>query len=416
MQFGSSTNIAGAALGALIFFGAGFLGGVAAVYEQAVPTPVAALLASQSDVPPEDVNLAPLWRAWKVLDEKFVPASTTETITNEKKLYGLIGGLAGSLGDPYTVFFPPEEAKIFQADISGSFEGVGMEIGIRDDTLTVVTPLQGSPALRAGLRAGDKILRINDVSTGGMAVDKAVKLIRGPRGTTVRFTVARAGAAAPLIIPVVRDIIEIPTIETSTRDGVFVISLYNFSAVSANLFRGALRDFALAGTPKLVLDLRGNPGGYLEAAVDMASWFLPAGKVVVTEEQGKNGEPRAHRSRGYDVFSDELQMVVLVNGGSASASEILAGALREHGVATLVGEKTFGKGSVQELVNITDDSSLKVTIARWVTPKGHSISEQGLEPDIVVKRGESEKENGKDSQLDAAIDYLNRGAGSVVRE
>ena len=381
--------------------------GVIASGSFSMPEFTAELLSSQLEAAPAGVDFGPVWKTWEVLNKKFVPASTTQAVSDEEKIYGLISGLTGSLKDPYTVFFPPEDSEIFQADISGSFEGVGMEIGIRDNALVVITPLKGSPAIRAGLLSGDRIIKIDDTSTDGMAVDRAVKLIRGPRGTIVRFAIIR-GDGELQTIPVTRDVIEIPTIETKQQDGVFIISLYNFSAISTNLFRGALREFALSDTPKLVLDLRGNPGGYLEAAVDMASWFLPAGKVVVTEEQGKNGKPIYHRSRGYDVFTDELKMAILVDGGSASASEILAGALQEHGKAKLIGEKSFGKGSVQELVNITDKASLKVTVARWLTPNGRSISEHGLDPDIVVERTSEDKEEGKDPQLDSAIKSLNQ--------
>ena len=190
----------------------------------------------------------------------------------------------------------------------------------------------------------------------------------------------------------------------------FVIRLFNFSAVSPHLFRNSLREFINSGSDKLVLDLRGNPGGFLEAAVDMASWFLPLGKVIVREDFGNadiNGaEPRVHRSKGYDVFDDDLKMAVLINQGSASASEILAGALSEHGVATLVGAQTFGKGSVQELVDITGETSLKVTIARWLTPKGASISDGGVAPDVAVEFTLEDLEAGRDPQLEKAIEIV----------
>jgi carboxyl-terminal processing protease len=406
MRFSGTELLVGALL-AVVVFGAGTASGIYLNEQGNVPPLVTGILTSHLDTPPPDINLGPLWRAWNTLDERFVPASSTEALTNEDKVWGLISGLTDAYGDPYTVFLPPEDNEIFQADISGSFEGVGMEIGIREGVLTVVAPLKGSPALRAGLRSGDQILKINGESTDGIAVDQAVKLIRGPRGTTVRFSVARDEAREILEIPVVRDVIEIPTLETEVKDGVFIISLYNFSAVSGNLFRNALRDFIVSGTPKLILDLRGNPGGYLEAAVDMASWFLPSGKIIVTEDYGKSGKPQVHRSRGYDIFNENLEMVILVNGGSASASEILAGALQEYDIATVIGERTFGKGSVQELVDITDDASLKITIARWLTPNGRSISEKGLDPDILVPRTEEDAEADRDPQLERAIEYLN---------
>lgn len=363
-------------------------------------------------------DFAPFWETWNVLNEKFVSANGTTT--DQEKVYGAIQGLVASFGDPYTVFFPPEEAKLFESDISGQFQGVGMEIGIRDGILTVVAPLKGTPAERAGIRSGDKIVQIDGTPSADMPVDKAVKLIRGEKGTTVKFMVVREGEKEPLTIAIMRDVIEIPTINTEISESVpgenagggigtgdvFIIHLYNFSANSANLFRNSLREFVLSGKHKLILDLRGNPGGYLEAAVDMASWFLPVGKVVVREDFANGEEENAYRSRGYDIFNENLRMVILVDGGSASASEILAGALSEHKIATLVGAKTFGKGSVQELVQITEDTSLKVTIARWLTPNGISISKAGITPDVVVEISKKDIEGKRDPQMIKALEIL----------
>ncbi|MCW9054777.1 MAG: S41 family peptidase [Candidatus Pacebacteria bacterium] len=374
---------------------------------------VASVVSPGSAEQPADVDFTPVWRAWNVLEEKYVSASSTDMASDQDRVWGMIQGLASSLGDPHTVFFPPADAEIFEADISGNFEGVGMEIAVRDGVLTVVAPLKNTPAYRAGIKSEDRIIEIDGKDTHALSVEQAVKLIRGERGTEVVFTIARDGEPGPLFIPVVRDVIQIPTISTDPGDGaglrddgVFVIQLYNFSAVSQYLFRDALREFILSGSDKLVLDLRGNPGGYLEIAVDMASWFLPVGKVVVEENFGPNEKPTVYRSRGYDVFNDNLKMVILVNGGSASASEILAGALREHGVATLIGEQTFGKGSVQELVSITDDTTLKVTVARWLTPNGNSISDEGLEPDLVVELTAKDVESGVDRQTEEAAEFL----------
>ena len=373
---------------------------------------------------PESVDFSPFWKAWNILNEKYVPTSTStpQALSDQEKIWGAIEGLASSLKDPYTVFMPPEEAENFQNEISGNFEGVGMEVGIKDETITVIAPLKGTPAERAGIMPGDKILKINETLTSGMKVEEAVKNIRGKRGTAVSLTIVREGKSEPLEIKIVRDVITIPTVETEIKpgkisaggeggaglqeNGVFVIKLYSFSAPSANLFRESLRKFIESGSTRLLVDLRGNPGGYLESAVDMASWFLPAGKTVVTEDFGKNGEERVHRSVGYDVFNQNLKMAVLVNGGSASASEILAGALQDYGIAKLVGTQTFGKGSVQELVRITPDTSLKVTIARWLTPKGNSISSVGLKPDYEVKMTPDDITKGKDPQMEKAIQIL----------
>jgi len=354
------------------------------------------------------INLTPFWDVWKTLDQRFVPTiKSSKKIDNQEKLWGAIKGMTDAYGDPYTVFMPPEESKDFENDISGNFEGVGMEIGIRNNILVVVSPLKGTPAYKAGVKSGDQIITIDGKSAEGMSVDKAVKLIRGEAGTIVEIKFSREGSTKPLELKITRGVINVPTLDTETKGDIFVIKLYNFYAPSADAFKNSLREFVESGKHKLVLDLRGNPGGYLESAVDMASWFLSMGKVVVSENLGNNVEGKIYRSKGYDVFNNQLKMVILIDGGSASASEILAGALQEHGKAKLVGTKTFGKGSVQELIKITPDTSLKITIARWLTPKGNSISENGLTPDYEVKITEKDLKDEKDPQFDKAVDVLN---------
>ena len=377
---------------------------------------------------PADINITsdqfePFWKVWRLLSEKYVGATTTDS---DKRVWGAIQGLASSQNDPYTVFFPPEESKMFKSDIAGNFEGVGMEIGIKDGMLTVVSPLKNSPADKAGVRTGDKIIKIDDKLTSDLPVDKAVKLIRGPKGTVVKITFIREGVSQQLEKTIVRDVIDIPTIQTETKngnsnpqggtgdgaelrkDGIFIIKLFSFTAQSPDLFRNALRDFVESGSHKLIIDLRGNPGGYLDAAWDIASWFLPTGKLIVTEDFGGKDTNKVYRSKGYDIFNENLKLVVLVDGGSASASEIFAGALREHGIAKLLGTKTFGKGSVQELISITPETSLKVTIARWLTPKGHNLSNDGLVPDIEVKVTQKDIDAKNDVQMNKAVEILRK--------
>lgn len=392
------------ALTAFTFYTFGFHAG-----EGAVPT-VATGIENPDSGNDAQVDFAPFWKAWNIINEKYVPASTTKKIVNNQdKVWGAISGLAASLHDPYTVFFPPVESEMFASDIRGNFEGVGMEVVAQDGAITVIAPLKNSPAFRAGILAGDRIIKIEGKETGGLTTEDAVQLIRGPKGTKITLTVFRNGNKTPFDIGVTREVIDIPVINTKTLPGgVFVIELYSFSEQSPNLFRSALREFILSGNDKLILDMRGNPGGYLEAAIDMASWFLPSNKVIVREDFGGAKEEKVYRSRGYDIFRDDLKFVILVDKGSASASEILAGALAEHGKAKLVGETTFGKGSVQELVDITPETSLKVTVARWLTPNGLSISEKGIEPDYAVKRATADIQAGKDSQLDKALEILNK--------
>ncbi len=356
---------------------------------------------------PASVDFSVFWKAWNLINEKYVPTHSSTTPTDQQKVYGAIQGLASSLDDPYTVFFPPVQNEIFQSSVRGNFEGVGMEVGVQDGILTVIAPLKDTPAYRAGVKAGDKILSINGTSTASLNADDAIGLIRGKRGTEVKLQVVHLGSKDPVTLTMLRDVINIPTINTELLpSGVFEISLYSFSAQSPDLFRNALREFVKSGSNKLLLDLRGNPGGYLEAAIDMASWFLPAGDVIVSEDYGKKQEPTLFRSKGYDIFNKNLKFVILVDGGSASASEILAGALQQHNIAKLVGTKTFGKGSVQELVDITPKTSLKITIARWLTPNGSSISEVGVVPDVEVPFTKEDQVAGKDPQKEKAIEIL----------
>jgi carboxyl-terminal processing protease len=360
--------------------------------------------------PDSSTSLDDFWKAWNVLEERFVAstASSTEP-TQKEKIQGAIAGLTASFNDPYTVYLPPEDAKIFQEDIQRSFSGVGMEISVNaDKILTVIAPLKGTPAERAGIHAGDSILAIDGTSTDGISTDEAVKLIRGPKGTTVVFDVLRG--TERLEISVVRDDIEVPTIDYSldSATGIYTIELYSFTATADGLFNRALADLRQSGATKLIIDLRGNPGGYLNAAVSLAGHFIPKEEVVVTEDYKGNRENIVHRSDGIGGVREGTTIVILIDRGSASASEILAGALQDHGVATVIGTRSFGKGSVQELVSI-DGGSLKVTIAKWLTPNGKSISDGGVTPDIEVDRTIEDVQAGKDPQRERAIEFLTTG-------
>ncbi len=360
-----------------------------------------------SSMPSSTIDMNAFWTTWNLLDQKFVyTRKDAKKITEQDKLWGAIRGLTAAYGDPYTVFMPPAESKSFNSDISGNFEGVGMELAIKNKDIVVVAPLKDTPAYKAGVKKGDIVIAVDGTSTSGMTVDDAVKLIRGKAGTDVTITFARNGVAEPVKIKITRSVINVPTLETEIKGDAFIIRLYDFYAPSANQFRLALRDFIESGKYKLILDLRGNPGGYLDSAVDMASWFLPLGQTVVRESFGPNIEEQVYRSKGYNIFSDKLRMIILVDSGSASASEILSGALQEHNMAKLVGTKTFGKGSVQELIGITPDTSLKVTIARWLTPNGISISDNGLTPDYEVKITDKDISAGKDPQMNKAMELL----------
>lgn len=352
------------------------------------------------DDPDIQADFGVFWQAWEKLKEKHIDGEST---ANQDMVYGAIAGLTNSLKDPHTVFFPPSDAKKFEEDVSGSFGGIGAEIGIRDEQLIVISPLKGSPAEKAGLQPKDKILKINDDYTSGLNVNDAVKLIRGEIGSSVVLTVLRNGWEEPQDFKIVREEIKVPTLDWDVKEGnVLHVRLYAFNENAPSLFYQAMIDGLLRGAEGMVLDMRNNPGGFLEVAVNLAGWFLPRGSVVVTEDF-RSGEDYVFRAAGNEALKN-FPVVVLVNGGSASASEILAGALRDIRGVKLIGEKTFGKGTVQELDKLKDGSSLKITIAKWLLPSGKAIEKNGLDPDFEVKI--SEKDKDADLQLNKAIEVL----------
>ncbi len=359
--------------------------------------------------PDQRADFTDFWKAWNALETHYVITRASSTLPSVKdRLFGAIEGLAASYDDPYTVFFPPKEAKAFADTISGSFAGVGMEIDVKDNILTVIAPLKGTPAEAAGIKAGDQILTIDGKSADGLSVDKAVGKIRGPVGTTVEFTIIRGGKS--LDIKIVRDTIQVPETNDGldADSGVYHIALYEFTSSSADLFDQAFSRFKASGSKKFVIDLRGNPGGYLDSAVDVASHFLPKGATVVTEDFGGKEENQVHTSLGYNDAPAGTKIAVLIDGGSASASEILAGALQDNRAATIIGAKSFGKGSVQTLLDL-DNGSLKVTVARWITPAGHWIMGNGVTPDIVVPFTASDAATKRDPQMSRAVQFLTTG-------
>ncbi len=409
VEAGTGSGAAPAVIFALVFATVAFFSGLSiGTSNQTQAASLFSFFRSDASVTAEDkADLSEFWRVWDLMEEKFATASSSEQLSAEERIQGAINGLVGSYGDAYSVYLPPEDADAFGEDISGNFSGVGMEVGMRGGMVTVIAPLPDTPAEEAGVLAGDVIAAIDGNSTERMNIDEAVKRIRGEKGSEVVLTIARDGELDFLEIPIVRDTISIPTIDTEVRDGVFIISLYSFNALAESKMQEALREFTRSGADQLVLDLRGNPGGFLQSAVNISSFFLPTGAVIVTEEFGDDRSDRVFRSQGRVVhqFTPE-RMVVLIDGGSASASEIVAGALSEHGIATLVGSQTFGKGSVQELIDLSSGASLKVTVARWVTPDGTSISEGGLVPEYEIERTAAQRLADEDPQIEAALEIL----------
>jgi len=350
-----------------------------------------------------DFNL--FWDAWVAVQEKFVDRSNLDY---QQMVYGAISGMLGALGDPYTIFMNPQENKDFSQSLQGNLEGIGAEIGMRQNIVTIVSPLEDSSAMKAGLKAGDKILKIDTKETVGMTVDEAVSLIRGPKGTEVTLTITRDGWTEAKEFKITRAVINVPIVKLEMKPmgdkTVAYLAIYQFTDNSAAEFQKAAQQILTSGAKGIVLDLRNNPGGYLESSVEIASWFLPEGQLVVTEDYG-NGKKLEHKSVGTDKLG-AYPVVILMNQGSASASEILAGALRDDKKIKLVGEKSFGKGSVQELESLANGTSLKITVAKWLTPSGHSIMHDGIDPDVKVEFTKDDLDNGRDPQLDKALELL----------
>lgn len=348
------------------------------------------------------------WEATDILYRDFYgdrPPAETAT-------YGAIRGVIGEFNDRNTSFMTPEEADFFRSDLQGSFEGIGARVDwdMTFDTLIIVEPFQNQPAWNAGVKRDDLVIEVDGEEIVGTDLTSAVQKIRGPKGTTVKLTIVRAGEEQPLEIEIVRDRIEIPTLTTDTVGGnLAYIRLNSFNENAGELVRQAVKDALKAQPDGLILDLRGNPGGLLEQAVEVASVFLEDNDVLI--ERFADGSEEVYKTRD-KAESKDLPLVVLVNEASASASEIVAGAVQDHGRGKLVGVTTFGKGSVQLPQTLSDGSILRVTIAKWFTPDDRTIDGTGLEPDVVIEITDEQREAGADPQLDEAIRQL----GGVTEE
>jgi len=350
-----------------------------------------------------DVDFSLFWRVWDLLGEKYVDSNNLDA---KKMLYGSINGMLNATGDPYTTFFDPEENKKFNEEIGGSFEGIGAELGVKNGILTVIAPLEESPAQKAGLRSGDKIIKVDGKMTSDMTLEEAVNNIRGNKGTQVTLAVFREGEQDTVDIIVERNVINVKSVKLEFRkNNIAYIKINLFGEDTTSEFSSAIKKAIDQKVRGLVIDLRNNPGGYLESAIDIASKMLSKGNVVVIEENSAMVQNKIY-AKGGDVASG-IKTVVLINEGSASASEILSGALKENRKnVTLVGKKSFGKGSVQELTNLNQDTAVKITIAKWLTPNGEQINEKGIAPDIEVGLTEDDYNNNRDPQLEKALEIL----------
>ena len=361
-----------------------------------------------------NVDFGLFWETWNILEKKYV---FQDKLNTKNMVYGAIKGMVSSIGDPYTFFLTPDENKQAKDDLNGKFEGIGAQLGLKEGRIVVIAPLKDSPAQGAGVRAGDIIDKVDGKSTSGWTLMQAVSKIRGPKNTKVILTMLRADNRE-VEIPITRQTIKVDSIEMkyvkATKGQLAYIKINQFGDSTNQEWDTAISDilpkYENGAVTGLVLDLRNNPGGYLESAVYIASEFLEKGMIVVKQEATTADNHIFISERSGNLI--DIPLVILINSGSASASEILAGALRDHNKATLIGEKSFGKGSIQNPMDLEGGAGLHVTIAKWILPNGDWIHGKGIEPSIKIentplKEGEDDTKK-TDNQLDKAIEFLNQ--------
>lgn len=348
---------------------------------------------------PREVDFSLFWRVYDKVDSQYL-----EPLDAQKALYSAIAGLVRATGDPYSAFLDPQATKLLDEDLAGEFEGIGAEIGIHKGILTVIAPLEGSPAEKAGLRSKDQVLAINDEITMEMGLDEAISKIRGKAGTEVTLTILRGGEDKPREIKIVRAKIEVEDVEWQMDGEIAVVKIRQFgekSEISAQDIAGEIKN---KGAKGIILDLRDNTGGLLSAAVKWSGLLLPEETPVVIE-RSRGDKQETQKAKGPAIL-EGLPLVVLVNGGSASASEIVSGAVKDAGRGKIIGEETFGKGSVQTLEYLDGGTALKLTVSKWLTPKGTTIEENGIEPDETVELTDDDFEADRDPQMDRAKEVL----------
>ncbi len=357
------------------------------------------------EVPGADFGI--VWETWAKLQKYYL-----RELDYKKMIYGAASGVVDALGDPHTSFLDPKSSEILETDISGEFEGVGMEIVVKDKILTVVAPIDGTPAQKAGIKANDKILKINGTSTEGMTSDQAVKLIRGKGGTKVNLTIYRENSDPKIKeYEITRAKIVVPAVKLEFKTGknnepIAYLKISQFTSHLLDEFnKAAMAIDSKEGCNKIIIDVRNNPGGLLDQVIAMSRFFLKNGDTIVIEGKGKQSEEQVYKNFSDGPFNKH-KVIVLINEGSASASEILAACLKENMNAVLIGQKTFGKGSVQYPLKLSDGSMLKVTVAEWLTPKGNHIDGVGIKPDVEVEIKEEDVKAEKDPQLDKALEII----------
>ncbi len=349
------------------------------------------------------VDFKIFWDVWDLLQQKFIH----QPLDYKKMVYGAISGMVKSLDDPYTAFLDPEQSKEFLDEIEGNLEGIGAELGIKNDALTVISPLSDSPAEKAGLKPNDIILKINDEDATNMTLLEAVSKIRGKENTQVKLTIFHEGDKETKEITIARQKIIVKSIEWALKNNnIAYIKLGYFGKDTASEFQNAVTQILPRNPKGIILDLRNNSGGYLDSSIDIINFFVPKGKIAAIESFS-DGKKEEFKTKS-DAPFENIPVIVLMNNGSASASEIVAGALRDLRQSKLIGEKSFGKGTVQQLEDLKDGSTVKISIAEWLTPNGTSINGKGLEPDINIELTEKNYNENKDPQLDKAIEELTK--------
>ncbi len=363
------------------------------------------VIVNTSPPPVRSVDFALFWDVWSRLEHSYVDKTALD---NQKMVWGAISGMVNALGDPYTLFLPPKENKEFKDDLGGSLEGIGAQLGMKDSRILVIAPLRGTPAQKAGIRAGDYILKVNDEDTNGWSVPQAVTKIRGPKGTTVKLTVFHEGADEETEITITRDTITVPSVEMDIKTAsgsatrIAHLKIIRFGDQTNKQWDDAVKQIVADKSIKgIALDLRNNPGGYLQSAIYIASEFIKSGIVVQQENSDSSRETYSVVRAGKLL---DIPLIVLINKGSASASEILAGALRDHDRGKLLGETSFGKGSIQTPEELPGGAGLHITTAKWLLPKGDWINSKGVAPTIEVKNDRSKPDD--DLQLQRALQEL----------
>ncbi|MBI3742369.1 MAG: PDZ domain-containing protein [Chloroflexi bacterium] len=387
---------------AMILVGGAFLGGFATSRQVFPPAP-----SPDGGAPAEwKTNIPVFWEAWKYVHQDFYKAPDDTELS-----YGAVYGMVESLGDQHTRFVDAKRAQVVDAGLTGSFEGIGATVEMREGRLTVVAPITGSPAEKAGIVAGDVIIKVNDTVIQNMDVNQAIAIIRGPKGTSVRLTIQRA-KQSNFELTIIRDRINVPSVTSKMIEGTKIayLRLSEFSAPAPEEMRQHLTALMAQKPAGLIFDLRSNPGGYLSVAIDVASQFIKAGQPVIIVKDKNGAASKTNANPGG--LAIDIPLVLLVDGGSASASEIVAAALKDYKRAMIVGVKTYGKGSVQTPQKLSDQSELHVTIAHFFSPLDHDIHEIGITPDVEIKITDDDRFNKKDPQLDKAIEILKQQTGT----